>query len=244
MISGDVQRPHVVLIIPTLNERDNILSIIQAFLKLYDYMEVLVADSDSSDGTAQLVIEADWGTRRVHVLPCARRQGRGAAIVEAYRALRLRADVTHVAIADVDFSHDPADFTRLWAALDHADVVIGSRYVPGSKIIGWPLRRRLFSLSANWLARLFLRLGVRDYTNGYRLMTWPAMTSLNLDQLDADGFIMLSQELVQWHQRGWRLAEVPTTFVNRQRGQSHFRLRLVWESLVVLSKLVRQREHG
>ena len=191
-----------VLIIPTYNERDNIVALIRAFLATAPDVEVLVADSDSLDKTGQLVTRVFAEEPRVTLLPCERKQGRGAAIREAYRWIRQHRPAALVGIADADFSHDPRDWPQLVAALANADVVIGSRYLPGSQIIGWPLGRRLFSQSANWLARLVLRVVVRDYTNGYRLFTPQALAALPLDDLDADGLIMLSQELIAWHRAG------------------------------------------
>jgi dolichol-phosphate mannosyltransferase len=227
----------MVLIIPTYNEAENIERIVAAFLATGSGLEVLVADSDSPDETAAIVEKSFAGDDRVQLLRCDRRQGRGAAIVSAYGYLLEDKYVAIIATADADFSHDPADFKNMMAALKDCDVVIGSRYLKDSKIIGWPVKRCVFSRMANILARMLLRVGIRDYTNGYRMMRRKAVEELDMKLLDANGFIALSQELMQWKMKGMRIAEVPTKFVNRERGQSNFRLALVAESFWVLIKL-------
>ncbi len=233
-----METKRVTLIVPTLNEAENIVSLITAYHEVHERLMIIVADSDSPDGTARLVHETFTDEAKVRVLPCRREQGRGAAIAEAYQWI-LAHDVPDViATSDADFSHDPKELPRLLAALEGADVVIGSRYLPASEIIGWPWHRYWFSKAANWLARRTLRLGIRDYTNGYRVFTADALRLLAVDKLDADGFIMLSQELVQWRQQGLRVTEVPTRFVNRVRGPSKFSLALVFEAWRVLWRLV------
>ncbi len=225
------------LIIPTFNEASNIVSLINGFREVEREIKIIVADSDSPDGTAQIVKKQFGNDKGVMVLECDRKQGRGAAIVESYKYLKKNYEKGVIAVADADFSHDPKDLPKLLAALSGGEVVVGSRYIRGSKIVGWPEGRRVFSALANCLARLVLSVGIRDYTNGYRVFGWEQLVALDLDRLDADGFIMLSQELLQWHIKGNKIVEVPTVFVNRARGKSNFRLKLIFESLWILFKL-------
>ncbi len=224
------------LIIPTLNEADNIVKLIKEFLALPYHLQVVVADSNSPDGTAVQVNSAFVGNPHVTLLPCGQR-GRGAAVVHAYKWVLSHAACDAIAVCDADFSHRPEDFSSFLAALSSADIVVGSRYISGSTIKNWPLSRRLFSSIANTTARLLLNVGIRDYTNGYRLATRQAVASLPLDRLDADGFIHLSQEIFYWHRQGFRIKEIPICFVNRQRGQSNFKFKLITESISVIFHL-------
>lgn len=233
-------RERIILIIPTYNEAENIVLLVRAFLDAYPQLHVVVADSASPDGTDMLVRTRFAATGRVTVLQCRLKQGRGAAVVEAYRWILCHSNADFVGVADADFSHDPRDFQTMLTLLRDAELVIGSRYVAGSAIVNWPLSRRVFSFLANWLLIHNLRVGVRDYTNGYRLFRRSLLERLDLAQIDADGFIMLSQELIQWQRLGCRIVEAPTTFVNRTRGTSHFHFGLVLESLVVLVRLYRR----
>jgi len=231
----------IALIIPTLNEADNIVQIIKAYLALPYEFYIIIADSASPDGTGQLVQDSFADNDHVILLDASAERGRGASIVFTYQwIIDRQLPVDAIAISDADFSHDPQDFPKLHRALSQADVVIGSRYAPGSKIIGWPISRRAFSFAANLLARTLLQVGVTDYTNGYRLFRYPMLTKLNFTHLDADGYIHLSQELLQWHQAKAKITEVPTTFVNRVRGQSNLKPKLIIESLLIIFKLAWQ----
>ncbi|PIT98105.1 MAG: hypothetical protein COT71_02485 [Candidatus Andersenbacteria bacterium CG10_big_fil_rev_8_21_14_0_10_54_11] len=235
---------HIALIIPTLNEAANIVRLIETFQSLPYNIHCIVADSTSPDGTAAVVKKHFPDEQTVTVLNCDKR-GRGASIVFAYRWIKqhkLSADA--IAVSDADSSHDPKDLPKFIVALNTADVVIGRRYGPGAKIIGWPWQRRIFSRAANTLARILLHVGITDYTNGYRLFRRNALDTLDLTEIDADGYIHLSQELLQWHRTGLTITEVPTTFVNRQRGTSNFKLKLVAESLWVIVKLAWQHHSG
>jgi len=235
------QKLSIALIIPTLNEATNIVQIIKAYLSLpYDW-HIIVADSASPDGTSQLVKDNFSSDNHIILLDASAHRGRGAAIVFAYQwIIDNKLAVDAIAASDADFSHDPQDFPKMADALAHADVVIGSRYSPSSKIVGWPISRHIFSYSANLLARLLLRVGLTDYTNGLRLFRYPMLTKLDLSTIDADGYIHLSQELLQWHTNKARIVEVPTTFVNRVRGKSNFKPKLIIESLLVIFKLAWQ----
>ncbi len=224
------------LIIPTYNESENIAQLIRQFLSIHSYVHIIIADSDSPDGTVNIIRKHFPNNEKIHILECERKQGRGAAIAEAYKWIKKNSPASLIATADADFSHSPNDFPTLLNEVQNADVVIGSRYLKQSKIIGWPLSRKIFSASANLLARILLHIGIRDYTNGYRLFNRSALDSLNINKLDADGFIMLSQELTQWHTNKLKIVEVPTTFVNRVRGTSNFRPKLIIESLLVIFK--------
>lgn len=232
------------LIIPTYNEADNIIPLIRAFLKIDKSLYIIVADSDSPDQTGQLVTQTFTDNHRIHVLACRHTQGRGAAIAEAYQWIKTKLPtIRYIATADADFSHHPNDFTKLKQALTTSDIVIGSRYVTGGHIANWPLRRHLFSALANQAANLVLHIGIKDYTNGYRIFTRRALDKLQLEQLDANGFIMLSQELAQWQKLGFTICEIPTTFLNRQRGQSNLRPSVIIEAAWVLLKLLFTTKH-
>lgn len=225
----------VAIIIPTLNERKNIVEIIRAFKAVHTRMEVVVADS-STDGTDEVVKAVFVNDQSVHILKCGRR-GRGGAVKQGYEWLKTHSQAELVATADADGSHEPKELASLLQKSEEADLVVGSRYLRGSRIVGWPWYRHLFSRAANMWARLVLKAGIKDYTNGYRVFRRRLLEQMNLEQLDADGYIMLSQEIYQVKRLGGKITEVPTTFVNRQRGKSNFRLGLIVESGIVMGRL-------
>lgn len=225
----------VAIIIPTLNERKNIIQIISAFRTAVSDIEVIIADS-STDGTDELVRNTYQEDRAVTVLKCGR-LGRGGAVKKGYEWIRNHSLAELIVVADADGSHEPGELLRLLTQSEAAELVIGSRYITGSRIVGWPWYRHVFSRAANVSARLVLRAGVRDYTNGYRVFHRQIIDQFNLSSLNADGYIMLSQELYQTQLLGGRIAEVPTTFVNRQRGKSNFHIGLIVESGVIMARL-------
>ena len=122
---------------------------------------------------------------------------------------------------DADYSHRPGEIPLFLEAAREADVVVGSRYLPASRIVNWPRARRFFSKLANRYARFFLRLPITDYTNGYRCYRRAAVAALDATAIDASGYIVLSEIAHQLYRRHFRFAEVPTEFVNRRRGESN-----------------------
>lgn len=228
----------VAIIIPTLNERKNIVEIIRAFKAVHTRLEVVVADS-STDGTDEVVKAVFVNDQSVHILKCGRR-GRGGAVKQGYEWIKQHSSADLVAIADADGSHEPKELPALLEKSEIADLVVGSRYLPGSSIVGWPWYRHVFSRAANMWAKVVLKAGIRDYTNGYRVFNRRLIDQMNLNKLDADGYIMLSQEIYQVMQLGGKVVEVPTTFVNRQRGKSNFHLGLIVESGIIMGKLWRE----
>jgi len=145
---------------------------------------------------------------------------------------------------DADLSHDPADLPRLVAASADADVVIGSRYVAGGRILNWPLRRRILSRFANSYIRLVTRLTARDCTSGYRCWRREVLASVPFDHIFSDGYSFLIEMLFRAEQRGVRVAEVPITFVERLKGQSKLSMAVLVESVVTPWRLAATRGRG
>lgn len=225
----------IALIIPTLNERENIIDVLKSFQDAVKGIEIIITDS-SDDGTPDIVKNAFKQDNTVTVLDC-KRLGRGKAVLEGYKWILKNSDASIIATADADLSHDPAELTMLINKLKEADFVIGSRYMKGGQNIGRSIGRTVFSELANIAAGLVLGREIKDYTNGYRTMKREVIESIDLNMLDADGFIMLSQEIDLVRRQGWRIAEVPTKFVDRVRGKSNFKIKLVFEAVKVLMVL-------
>ena len=142
---------------------------------------------------------------------------------------------------DADLSHDPADLPAIIAASTHADIVIGSRYVPGGRIVNWPMRRRLLSRFANTYLRLVTRLSARDCTSGYRCWQRDVLASLPFDHIFSDGYSFLVEMLFRTAQHGHRIAEVPITFVERRQGVSKLSMSVLLESIITPWRLAATR---
>ncbi|TSC80605.1 MAG: dolichol-phosphate mannosyltransferase [Candidatus Peregrinibacteria bacterium Gr01-1014_25] len=230
------------VIIPTYNERDNIGTLVTALLKQHADLDVLVVDDGSPDGTADVVRSLlKQYPHRLLIDVRDGKGGRGSAVLHGFR--RALAGGYALAIEmDADFSHKPEEIPRLLAAIEHADMVLGSRYLSGSEIHRWGWRRTFFSRWANRYARFVLGIPITDYTNGFRCYRRSALEALNFECIHARGYVVLSEVAYQLHLAGMRIAEVPTVFVNRRRGISNLSLHEITEAF--LSVLAIRRRYG
>ena len=228
------------VIIPTYNERENLPKLVQQLLDI-PKLRVLVVDDGSPDGTGALADDlAVRSDGRVSVMHRTGRRGLGRAYVDGIRqALQTDADV--ICQMDADLSHRPADLVSMLEAAQHADVVIGSRYVPGGRILNWPLRRWILSAGANRYIRLICSLAIQDCTSGFRCWRRDALARLPLDRINAEGYAFLVQLLWEATRTGSTICEVPITFVEREFGASKLRVRVLAESAVLPWRLVASR---
>src|SRR5215470_7126359 len=232
--------PPALVVVPTYNELAN-LPVLAAGLMEQPGISLLIVDDQSPDGTGdladQLAAEQDG---RIRVMHRTGQRGLGRSYIDGLRqALREPVDV--ICQMDADLSHDPVQLPALIAAADQSDVVIGSRYVPGGRIVNWPLRRQLLSRFANTYVRAVTRLVVRDCTSGYRCWRRDALAALPLDHLTSDGYAFLVEMLYAAARRGCRVAEVPITFVERRIGESKLSSDVVVESAIAPWRIIADR---
>ena len=221
-------RPTVV--VPTYNERANLPVVIERLLALRD-LRVLVVDDGSPDGTGDEADRCALGSGgRVAVLHRRGRRGLGRSYIDGFRAA-LDEGATHVLQMDADLSHDPDDVPRLLQASGDADLVLGSRYVPGGSVVNWPRSREVLSRGGNLYARLALGIELRDATGGYRAFRRTTLEKLDLHDISSQGYcfqVDLAQRAIR---RGLRVEEVPITFVEREFGSSKMSRAIVVEAL-------------
>lgn len=229
------------VIVPTFNERANLPVLTKALMQ-YPEVSMLVVDDKSPDGTGALADElAREYPGRIEVMHRTARPGLGRSYIDGIRSvLDRRVDV--ICQMDSDLSHDPRHLRDLIAASEHADVVIGSRYVPGGAVVNWPLRRRLLSRFANIYIRLVTRLSPRDCTSGYRCWRREALASMPLDQSGSEGYSFLVEMLFAASAAGLKFAEVPITFVERRQGQSKLSQAVLLESAITPWRLIASRK--
>lgn len=225
------------VVVPTYNELEN-LPLLAAALMQNPNVQLLVVDDQSPDGTGDLADRlASEHAGRIRVLHRTGHRGLGRSYVDGLReALREPVDV--ICQMDADLSHDPVQLPALIAAADQNDVVIGSRYVPGGRIVNWPWRRRLLSRFANLYVRSVTRLVVHDCTSGYRCWRHEALAALPLDRLTSDGYAFLVEMLYAAARRRCRVAEVPITFVERRLGESKLSRDVVVESAIAPWRII------
>jgi dolichol-phosphate mannosyltransferase len=221
------------LILPTYNEAENIEAIVAAALpRLADTgleHRILVVDDGSPDGTGQLADRIAAGNPAVEVLHRTSKDGIGPAYLAGFeRALAGGADL--VMEMDSDFSHDPTDIPRLVAAAAHADLALGSRYVPGGGVTDWGLLRRFVSRGGSLYAKLILGIPVNDLTGGFKCFRRSVLESLDLDGVDADGYGFQIEITYRAVKAGFEVAEVPILFRDRRVGSSKMSAKIAVEA--------------
>ncbi|MET0958464.1 MAG: polyprenol monophosphomannose synthase [Solirubrobacterales bacterium] len=212
--------PRTWLVLPTYNEADNLEAIVAAVREhLPADRRVLVVDDGSPDGTGELADRLAGEHRDVEVLHRVRKEGLGPAYVAGFaRALAGGAEL--VAQMDADFSHDPADLPRLLAAVEGADLVLGSRYVAGGGVADWGAIRRLISRGGSAYSRLLLRVGVADLTGGFKVFRRPVLEAIDLPTIPALGYAFQVETTYRAVRLGFRVVEVPIVFRDRRVGES------------------------
>ncbi|MET0997915.1 MAG: polyprenol monophosphomannose synthase [Marmoricola sp.] len=220
----------VVMVIPTFNEALNLRDVIDRLRRAQPAVDVLVVDDSSPDGTGDLADEIAASDPQVTVLHRRHKEGLGAAYLHGFRvALESGYDV--VGEMDADGSHQPEQLHRLLEALPDADLVIGSRWVPGGSITNWPRRRELLSRAGNLYTRMLLGIGVRDATAGYRLFRRTTLERIHLDEIVSLGYVFQAELAYRTLQEGLRVVEVPIEFVERSLGDSKMSPDVATESL-------------
>jgi dolichol-phosphate mannosyltransferase len=220
----------LLVVIPTYNERENLAGILDRLHTAVPSADVLVVDDASPDGTGTLADERAAAQPRLHVLHRGGKAGLGAAYVAGFR-WALERDYGAVVEMDADGSHAPEQLPQLLAALDGADVVLGSRWVTGGSVVDWPRRRELLSRGGNAYTRLMLRLPVRDATGGYRVYRRRVLEALDLGDVASQGYCFQVDLLWRAWQAGFTVAEVPIRFVERVAGASKMNRSIVSEAL-------------
>ncbi len=218
--------------LPTYNERENLGRMIEALaVVLREGDRVLVIDDNSPDGTGAIADSLAGTHPFVDVLHREQKEGLGRAYIDGFRRA-LGGDAELVLEMDCDFSHNPEDVPRLIAAAeDGADLVLGSRYVPGGGTRNWGLARRLISRGGSVYTALFLRMGVKDPTGGFKCFRRAVLERLDLDAITPRGYAFQIETTYRVKQAGFRVVEIPITFADREAGESKMSKAVVLEAI-------------
>ncbi|QQQ79740.1 polyprenol monophosphomannose synthase [Saccharothrix sp. 6-C] len=225
----------VLVVIPTYNERDNIGKIVRRLHTALPHVHALVVDDGSPDGTGQLADEMAADDDRVHVLHRTEKAGLGAAYVAGFRWALDRGYAVVVEM-DADGSHAPEDLPRLLDALRDADLVLGSRYVPGGSTVNWPKYREVISRGGNVYSQIALGAKVKDITGGFRAFRAEVLDRLKLDTVASQGYCFQIDLAWRTIELGYRVVEVPITFTEREIGESKMSGNIVREALWRVTK--------
>lgn len=226
----------IVTTLPTYNEADNIAPLIEALLRVSKFMEVLVIDDNSPDGTWRIVETMAGQNPRVHLLHRTSERGRGTAGIAGFKkALEIGADI--IVEMDADWSHHPRFLRPMLRACRKSDVVIGSRLVPGGGETGRSRIRTLITAMANIYIRTMLGLRVRDCTSGYRVFRRWVLEKIDWDRMESTGPAIVQEVLVSANVLGAKITEHPILFEERRAGASTFNSKIILAGLLAQPKL-------
>lgn len=228
--------PRVLIALATYNERDNLAPLVQAIRSTVAGADVLILDDNSPDGTGAAADRLAGEDARIHVIHRSGKLGLGTAILGMMR-FAIERNYDWLLTMDADFSHHPRYLPDLLSGMDQADVMIGSRYVPGGGVENWPWSRRLMSQSTGRLVRLLLGMPVNDTSGNYRCYRVSLLRRANLDNLLSTGYSFQQEVLHRCHLAGAKFGETPIIFADRKVGQSKANLKEIVRSLSTLLRL-------
>lgn len=225
------------VIIPTYNEKDNILKVLQAVsdLKIAN-LDVLIIDDNSPDGTAELVKEYMQHNKQIHLLQRAGKLGLGTAYITGFR-YALEKSYEYIFEMDADLSHDPKEIPNFLEAVKQEDLIIGSRYVKGVNVINWPLMRLFISVMASKYTRIITGMPFRDCTSGFKCFRKKVLENIPLDKISSSGYsFQIEMNFKAW-KRGFKIKEIPIIFYDRTVGSSKMSKRIILEAMFIVWKL-------
>jgi dolichol-phosphate mannosyltransferase len=229
------------VVVPTYNERENLPLLAARLLKLPVAVDLLVVDDNSPDGTGKIADELAAKYPSIHVIHGKQKRGLGRAYVEGFKWALARG-YDFVFEMDGDFSHNPDDIPQMLEAAQGADLVLGSRYLNGIRIINWPLRRLMLSKAAAMYVRVITGMPIEDPTGGYKCFSRRAMQALNLDQINSDGYSFQIEMTHRLWRQGMQVVEVPIVFTERLHGHSKMSGHIISEALIMVWRLLLQNK--
>jgi dolichol-phosphate mannosyltransferase len=220
----------IVIVVPTYDEADNITPLVDRLRSAVPAADILIVDDGSPDGTGAIADDLADRDSQVRVVHRTAKEGLGAAYLHGFRvALEQGYDV--IGEMDADGSHQPEQLPRLLAALEHADLVLGSRWVPGGSVVNWPWTRQALSRGGNLYTRVLLGIPVKDATGGFRLFRRTTLEKIDLAGVESVGYCFQADLAWRAVEAGLRVVEVPIEFVERVRGESKMTPDVAAESL-------------
>lgn len=224
------------VIIPTYNELNNIQKLIPEILENYPELNLLVVDDNSPDGTANIIDEYSKKDSRVHLIKRNGKLGLGTAYVAGFK-YAIENNYDSIIQMDADFSHDPKEIKNFLELISIYDLIIGSRYIYGVRVINWPIRRLLLSYFANLYTRIITGLPVKDGTGGYKCIRKEVLQSIDLDKIHSNGYsFQIEINFLAW-KKNFKLTEMPIVFVDRVKGSSKMSKKIVYEAVFMVWKL-------
>lgn len=235
--------PRTLVVTPTYNEAENIEKFLTDVLAQGPDIDVLVVDDNSPDGTGDIVERLRSCNPRVHLIRRSGKMGLGTAYVEGFKfAIAKRYD--YVFEMDADLSHNPEEIPRMLEKIQHCDLVVGSRYTNGVRVINWPIRRLILSYGANVYTRIITGMPVKDATGGFKCFRREVLEAIDLDRVHSNGYaFQIEMDFKAWS-KGFKVCEHPIIFLDRTSGVSKMSKKIVYEAVFMVWKLKFQKLFG
>ena len=232
--------PHVLIIVPTYNERENLPRLLETISGVLPEAHVLIVDDASPDGTGKIADARAAEDDRIHAIHREGKLGLGTAYLAGFEWALAR-DYTYIFEMDADFSHDPAALPRFLDAARDADLVLGSRWIPGGGIVGWPIHRKMISKFGSLYARTVLGVDVRDLTGGFKCFHRRVLQAIGLETVRTIGYGFQIELTFRALQQGFKIVEIPIQFTDRIAGKSKMSANIFSEAAAMVWKLRFQR---
>jgi len=226
----------VLIIIPTYNERENIVLIIPEIRKRLPDVHILVVDDSSPDGTSQCVKDLSQSLDNIFILDREKKEGLGRAYISGFK-WALKREYELIFEMDADFSHNPDYLPDFIKEAETADLVIGSRYISGVNVVNWPMHRLLLSYFANYGTRIVVGIPVKDCTAGFKCFKSEVLRSINLNKIGSSGYSFQVEMNYHVWKNGFQIKEIPIVFTDRKLGESKMATKIIREAFVLLWKL-------
>lgn len=228
-----------IVVIPTFNERENINPLLNRIFSLKIFVDVLILDDNSPDGTKNIVLKNKKKYKdRLHLINREKKQGLGKAYIEGFK-WALKKNYKKIIQMDADLSHPPEKLVNIITELDFYDYVIGSRYINGIRVLNWPLNRIILSIGASWYVKLITGLPIKDTTAGFVGYNRSSLLSLNLNKIMFVGYAFQIEMKFKLWNLGYNFKEIPITFKNRTHGVSKMNSSIISEAIfgVIIIKI-------
>ena len=224
------------ILTPTYNEKESLPKLVAAVRKISPHFYLTIIDDNSPDGTGELAREMARQDERIHVIRRPGKLGLGSAYISGFK-YALECGMDYICQMDADMSHDPRYLPAMLQELEHADLVLGSRYLRGVRVDNWAFRRLLLSKFANLYVQFVAPLPLEDSTGGYKCFRRRVLEALDLERIRSDGYCFQIEVNYLAYKKGFRIVEVPITFFERQGGFSKMSRNIVWEAFWLVLKM-------
>lgn len=231
------------VIIPTYNELENIPKLIPIVLSQDERIHLLIIDDNSPDGTSKFVEEEMKSNERIHLLKREKKLGLGTAYIAGFK-YALENEYDFVFEMDADFSHDPNELRNFLITIRENDLVIGSRYINGVRVLNWPMARLLLSFFASVYTRIITGMPIKDATGGFKCFRRKVLESIDLSKVKSNGYSFQIEMTFKAYVKGFRIKEIPIIFVDRVKGKSKMSKKIVREAVMMVWKLRLQHIFG